>query len=217
MKYCLQDCRTLYLVLSKFFEQNFLDTRVNGSDSFSLPSLAFTNFRYKFLKDETFIPNIKGELYYFIKEGYTGGAVDVYKPYGKNIYRYDVNSLYPYIMSNNPMPVGNPTYIEGSSDTILSIIKDKNKFSFIEVEVNCPDNIKAPLLLHRVNNKTLAPTGSWKGVYTSIEILRALELGYKFKYIKGVYFNTEIIFKEYVEHYYEMKQNSDKKIGRAHV
>jgi len=40
-----------------------------------------------------------------LKKGYTGGAVDVYKPYGKYVYRYDVNSLYPYIMKEFPMPV----------------------------------------------------------------------------------------------------------------
>jgi len=43
-----------------------------------------------------------------IKQGYTGGSVDVYKPTGQHIYRYDVNSLYPYVMKSYPMPVGNP-------------------------------------------------------------------------------------------------------------
>ena len=47
-------------------------------------------------------------------------------------------------------------------------------------------------------------------VYTSMEINRAIDLGYKFKYYRCIYFNTETLFKEYVEHYYEMKQNSDK-------
>ena len=125
-----------------------------------------------------------GEIYHFIKQGYRGGAVDVYKPYGKNIYRYDVNSLYPYIMANNPMPVGNPTLLKGSHNTIEAIVNDKNvtkiKYilflgvSFVEIIVNCPDTISAPILLHILNSKTVAPTGSWKGVYTSMEINRAL-------------------------------------------
>ena len=115
-----------------------------------------------------------GEIYHFIKQGYRGGAVDVYKPYGKNIYRYDVNSLYPYIMANNPMPVGNPTLLKGSHNTIEAIVNDKDKVSFVETIVNCPDTISAPILLHILNSKTVAPTGSWKGVYTSMEINRAL-------------------------------------------
>ena len=54
------------------------------------------------------------------------------------------------------------------------------------------------------------------GVYTSIEILRAIDLGYKFKYYRCIYFNTEIIFNKYVEFYYRMKQNSDK-YSSAHI
>lgn len=59
------------------------------------------------------IPLLTGVLYDFIKLGYTGGAVDVYKPYGKNVHRYDVNSLYPSTMLNNLMPIGNPIYFDG--------------------------------------------------------------------------------------------------------
>lgn len=210
IKYCEQDCKALYQLLIKFYTQNFIDTRVNGSDSLSLPSLAFKNFRTNFLKTSSYIPKIKGEIYHFIKDGYYGGAVDVYKPYGRNIYRYDVNSLYPYIMKNNPMPVGNPILIEGNSSKIESIIKDLNKISFVEVEVTCPDTIKAPLLLHKINGKTIAPTGQWNGVYTSMEINRALELGYSFIYNKALYFDSEILFDKYVDFYYDMKKNSEK-------
>ena len=70
-------------------------------------------------------------MYEFIKDSYYGGAVDVYKPYGKNVYRYDVNSLYPYIMKNYPMPVGQPTIVDGDSSFIETIIKDKTKCSFV--------------------------------------------------------------------------------------
>jgi hypothetical protein len=31
----------------------------------------------------------------FIRRGYYRGHADTYKPYGENIYYYDVNSLYP--------------------------------------------------------------------------------------------------------------------------
>ena len=45
----------------------------------TLSSLAFAIFRSKFLKDSK-IPIIEGELFNKLKEAYTGGAVDVYKP-----------------------------------------------------------------------------------------------------------------------------------------
>ena len=52
-------------------------------------------------------------MYKNLKKAYTGGSVDVYKPYGEQVFRYDVNSLYPSVMKDNPMPVGYPTYFEG--------------------------------------------------------------------------------------------------------
>ena len=213
LKYCNQDVRTLYLVLEAFFKDNFEQTRVNASKCVSLPSLAMANFRTNFMKSEN-IPILMGEMYHFIKKSYSGGAVDVYKPYGKNIYRYDINSLYPYIMKNNPMPVGDPTYIEGDSIKIENLIKDKTKFSFVDVDVNCPTDLNIPLLLIRHKSekgyRSIAPVGSWNGVYTSIEINRALELGYSFKYNKAVYFQTDNIFKDYVDYYYNLKKNSAK-------
>jgi len=99
-------------------------------------------------------------MFNFFKEGYTGGAVDVYKPYGENVYRYDVNSLYPYIMDSTPMPIGNPTFFEGD---ILSML-DK-PFGIFEVEVTAPDNLNTPILQLRLKTKnggtrTIAPTGN---------------------------------------------------------
>ena len=209
-KYCHQDCKTLFDILELFFKQNFDITTVNGSKYPSLSSLAFANFRTKFLEDNIKIANIRGEVYTFIKQGYFGGAVDVYKPYGKKLYLYDVNSLYPYIMLNNKMPIGQPTLIDGNSKLIESILMNNNKFSFVEVDVYCPEDVKAPLLLHRLNTNTVAPTGTWTDIYSSIEIKRAIQLGYKFHYKKCVYFECDYIFTNYVKYYYHQKKNSDK-------
>jgi DNA polymerase elongation subunit (family B) len=84
----------------------------------TISSLAFKLFRSNYLQEldnnKIKIPTITGKIYDDIKKSYTGGAVDVYKPYGENIKVYDVKSLYPSVMLNNPMPVGNPTYFEGN-------------------------------------------------------------------------------------------------------
>lgn len=48
-----------------------------------------------------------------LKKSYTGGACDVYNCHGKDLYLYDANSLYPYVMQNFPVPVGNIAFFEG--------------------------------------------------------------------------------------------------------
>jgi hypothetical protein len=79
--------------------------------------LAFKLFRSNYLPvldSKIKIPTITGKIYEDIKKSYTGGAVDVYKPYGENVKVYDVKSLYPSVMLNKPMPIGNPIYFEGN-------------------------------------------------------------------------------------------------------
>lgn len=145
IKYCELDCIVLYRIIEKFNEKIFTTFRADILKYPTLSSLAFAIYRQKFL-GKAEIPIIDGEMFNFFKEGYTGGAVDVYKPYGEKVYRYDVNSLYPYVMDSSPMPVGNPTYFEG--DIISSLVSQTGKathpFGVFEVEVEAPENLNIP-------------------------------------------------------------------------
>lgn len=102
LKYCELDCILLYQIIDKFSDSIFKSFRIDILKYPTLSSLAFAIFRSNFLKDDTEIPLIHGEIYDFIKKSYTGGSVDVYKPTQTahsnsehKVYRYDVNSLYP--------------------------------------------------------------------------------------------------------------------------
>jgi hypothetical protein len=95
IQYCEQDCISLYEVIKVFSERTYKKFKVDIHKCPTLSSLSFKIYRSNFLKDEYKIPLITGRIYEFIKQSYMGGGVDVYKPYGENIYVYDVNSLYP--------------------------------------------------------------------------------------------------------------------------
>lgn len=200
-KYCELDCIVLYRVIKEFNDKIFTTFRVNILKYPTLSSLAFGIYRYKFL-GKAEIPIIDGEMFNFFKEGYTGGAVDVYKPYGEEIYRYDVNSLYPHIMDSTPLPVGNPTYFEGDITLESSGSLTNKPFGIFEVEVTAPDYLNTPILQLRLKTqnggtRTVAPTGNWTGVYFSEEIYNAMKYGYKFKIIRGYTFKQDYIFSEY--------------------
>ena len=208
-KYCERDVETLYQVIMKFSESVFSMFRVNVLNYPTISSLSFAIFRTIYLKDSK-LPILTGELYNFIRKAYTGGAVDVFKPYARHVYRYDVNSLYPFIMKGFEMPVGNATYIEGD----FSIL-DKNKVYFVEAEVKTPKNLNNPLLQTRIKNKlgeqfTASPLGSWTGVHTSAEIKAAKALGYKFKFLRAVSFDKAKVFSEFVDFFFNLKQNSER-------
>jgi DNA polymerase type B, organellar and viral len=216
IRYCEQDVVTLYQILQKFQKKIFTLFRLDILKYPTLPSLAFAIYRSKFMGNAK-IPLIDGNLFNQLKKGYTGGSVDVYKPYGENIYRYDVNSLYPYVMREYPMPVGNPTLFEGD----ISIISEGNgynlinrPFGFFEVEITAPENLGVPLLQTRIKTfggtRTIAPLGTWTGTYFSEEIYNAMSYGYKFKILRGYLFDKGYIFKDYVDYLYNLKVNSEK-------
>jgi hypothetical protein len=126
----------------------------------TLPSLAFAIFRSNFRTKEN-IPQLSGKIAKDIKNSYSGGAVDVYIPQNKKgiiLYAYDVNSLYPYIMSSQLMPIGFPRYFEGNIRAI-----DPDAFGFFYCNIIAPDSIKHPVIQTHVktNNgiRTMAPIG----------------------------------------------------------
>nr|YP_010455101.1 hypothetical protein NYK79_mgp47 [Porodaedalea mongolica]UUA03943.1 hypothetical protein [Porodaedalea mongolica]WCF76703.1 hypothetical protein [Porodaedalea mongolica] len=165
-------------------------------------------YRTKFIKNDYNLPIIIGDTYFDIKKSYTGGSVDMFKPYGENVYEYDVNSLYPSAMKFNPMPTGTPTFFEGDI-TLL----EPNAFGFFEVEVTAPNYLHVPILQTKVQTekggtRTISPIGSWTGWYFSEEINNAKRYGYKFQIIKGYLFEKSFIFSEYVDYFYNLKQNS---------
>jgi hypothetical protein len=110
---------------------------------------------------ENSIPQISGKIADDIRQGYTGGSVDMYipkPPKGVKIKCLDVNSLYPSRMKDCLMPVGNAIYFEGDIRAI-----DKDAFGFFYCEIIAPDNIKHPIIQTRVKTKsgirTISPIG----------------------------------------------------------
>lgn len=153
IKYCNIDCISLYQILSKFNRLIFNNFKINIIKYPTLSSLAFGIFRTHFLvkkedvkKDTKGNPIItpspkgihmlSGKIAENIRIGYTGGAVDMFIPIAagrKDIYAYDVNSLYPFVMREYPYPIGTPTYFIGN---ILKL--DPNAFGFFYCKIQAP-------------------------------------------------------------------------------
>ena len=86
--------------------------------------------------DTNKIPIISGKEYNMIAQGYYGGLVDVYRPYGENLYYYDVNSLYPTAMVRD-MPCGIPVFTNDKASLNLDTF-----FGFCYAEIIAPDIVE---------------------------------------------------------------------------
>jgi DNA polymerase elongation subunit (family B) len=211
LKYCIIDCVSLYQILVKFNKLIYQRFHLNIQDYPTLPSLAFSIFRSNSLKKEE-IHQLSGDIDRDIRLGYTGGSVDMYIPYGENIYGYDINSLYPSVMSDFKFPIGTPTYFEGD------ILKtEPNAFGFFYVNIITPESMLHPILQihHKTNDgvRTISPLGNFSGWFSpkgSEELYNAQKYGYTFEILRGYTFEKDYIFKDYVNDLYNLRLTYDK-------
>jgi hypothetical protein len=120
VKYCIQDCRLVTLLVENLF--NFLKdflSKINNEDAKNSfdpyqPTVSLLSLKlWKCIGDWKSI--IEGlteiELFQKIKESYKGGMCLPIKKYfvkgefGKCLYHYDINSSYPYIMRYISIPI----------------------------------------------------------------------------------------------------------------
>lgn len=81
LNYNMIDCIALYEILIKFNDIIFDKFSLNVFNYPTLPSLAFAIYRSSFMNDYK-IPKIGGKMLHDIRKSYTGGATDMYIPYG---------------------------------------------------------------------------------------------------------------------------------------
>jgi DNA polymerase type B, organellar and viral len=128
----------------------------------TLPALAFAIYRSKYMPKNT-IPKILGSHHYTLKKAYYGGITEAYKPYGRSIKSYDVNSLYPSVMHDCEMPVGIPTYFLGDISYTRCITITNIPYGLFRVKVKAPLDIKCPPLPFkfktREGKRTIFPVG----------------------------------------------------------
>ena len=68
IKYCIQDCVSLYQIIQKFNSLIYDSYQLNINNYPTLPSLAFGIYRSNYLKDFK-IPLIKGQIFHDIRKG----------------------------------------------------------------------------------------------------------------------------------------------------
>uniref|UniRef100_A0A896YSL2 DNA polymerase n=1 Tax=Coniophora olivacea TaxID=85977 RepID=A0A896YSL2_9AGAM len=159
---------------------------------------------------ENTIPITQRGVFNFMRRSFTGGSTEMYKPnaIGKELYCYDVNSLYPAVMANNLYPTGNIYQFEGD----ISIIKDK--YWIGEAKVESKSDLYQPYLQihHQTKSgmRTVAPNGSFDMVIHSSEYENALK-DYNITITKGYLFESQTdIFSTYVSYMYSLRQKYSK-------
>lgn len=127
IEYCLQDSRILAYAMKKEYEA--------GHTGMTLSSDAFNDVKntiggYKGWRKN--MPELLDSVDAFVRKAYKGGWVYCNPKYQnkelENVTVYDVNSLYPWVMHDCPLPVG-PAYVgHKPHGRMLSVMKFKAEF-----------------------------------------------------------------------------------------
>lgn len=200
-EYVLSDCILLYNVLKEAEKSNFnYDLK-----KLTFPSIAFSNWKKKFVDKEIF-ENMSINKRYdeWFRGAYYGGRTEVFKRHGENIHYYDVNSMYPYCMKTKPYPLGHP---------VPTKIYKKGKLGVYDVTIFVPNvNIPPIPIRRKKDHKIIFPTGTFRTKITSVELEALFNIGGKIKIIHDGYFFNEHChpFSKYVDYYYTIKLENAK-------
>ena len=207
IEYLKNDVTIMAKALTIMFTQNLTKMTI-GSNALGQYKEMNQNFRLYF-------PVLPYDIDAQIRESYKGGFTYL-NPYykGKEVKQgsvYDANSLYPSIMYNENLPIGEPLYFEGCYEldrlyplyvqkltcafrlkpTKIPSIQIKNNMSFLPNEyIETSDD---ELITLTLTNIDLALFFEQYDVYDIV-----YHGGWKFKQLKG-------LFKQYIDKYTEMK------------
>ena len=191
-----------------------------GINGVTMSSSAYKNWRKDkyFLCKNQFIKDENDEINEIVRKSYRGGITKVNKKYEgvelEDVISFDVNSLYPSVMYDNPMPIG----MGKIYNSIKECIED-NRFLYIVVVVITKCKVKKGF--HSFIGDTSGFTYSRKYNYSdelTNKILYLWDKEYELfkKIYEGNYLVSKVVgykkanyvFKDYIDRWYAVKENA---------
>jgi hypothetical protein len=164
IEYCIRDCEIIFTALLKIFEYV-------GCIKLTLSSLSLYNFRNKFLVENVIFSELVDEFY----ESYYGGRTEAFKLGKTDSKVYDVNSLYPFVMSYMKFP---------DVRTLKKLVKIDVKYLHYLLKYN--EGCAKVTIKHKETyfgylpfkgDKLLFPVGTFTGCYNFNELRFAIKAG----------------------------------------
>lgn len=224
--YLKRDCEALYEALAQF--QSLLTDKLQGEMGITAPSSAMKLYRRKYMghgKTPAMIPQHRhfkecgdrggacdGCMHAWIRRGYYGGRVEVYRPRGEGVSYYDINSSYPRAMLED-MPGGEVRQYGGKKREEAFRTYEKSAVGFVECTVDIPDTCYLPPLPHRDERtgKLLFPVGRFTGVWPWAELKLLFDplVGGNIVHVhRSVWYERKNLFFDFVKELYAYRDKS---------
>lgn len=205
LSYVYKDVQIVAMAL-KYFKDKGFNKMTIGSNSY--------NKYVEETKYKNIFPHIDDQWLIDYRKAYRGGRSQVNPKYANvvlnNVKRYDLNSMYPYIMAYKPMPYGAP---------IKSDKPGRYKFELYKVEImftlkrgHLPSLLKKGSLYDLMGDTYYENTDGIEIIYISNIDLELVYKHYNVKYIKYIeiygFYTSDFIFRDFILKYYTLKNQN---------
>lgn len=206
LHYVFNDVRIVAMAL-KFF-------RDAGHYRMTIGSNAYHSFIDNFLPSTAMFPRLPTELLEEWRTAYRGGRTQVNPKYARqilhNVNRFDINSMYPSIMADKPLPYGKPIETDKPGKYRFELYKILTHFKLKDGHL--PTLLKNGTLFSKVGETYWVETPSPVELYISsidLDLLKKHYQIYLLKYEKIWGFKTtRYLFKPWVLEYYNKKSTT---------
>lgn len=138
---------------------------------------------------------------------YHGGRVEVFRNDKAYTKKYDVNSMYPYVMQKYEYPVGLEGFYLYPTKRFFEMQIEKGLGFIADCNFNIPENVHVPSIpLNRQgDNKLIFPVGKFRAIACQPEI----NMDYVTSINSVEFYYMGKIFEDFIKKYYPLKQTSE--------
>ena len=213
-KYCMQDVIALGEVVKGYID--YISVNQLGGHKLTIAAQAMAAFQTRFLPpDAKLLIHDREELLDMEMKSYRGGRTEAFTlGTVTDVYKLDVNSMYPYIMHGYPVSTRplSRSPVEATVADMEEAIKD-GKHVLAEVTLNM---VEPAIGIRR--DKLLFPTGRFCATLTHPELewlTMHREAGEVLQVHSMAVYEAENVFRDYVDYFYAEKLKADEEGNEA--
>ena len=202
-EYCFVDVDILKSFVIEYVK--FIMSHNLGSFKVTLASQSLTAFRTQFMYNPPYIHNDNRAIQ-LERKAYHGGRVECFRlgiQEKRNWFYVDVNSMYPFVMLGDDLPI---QYLGYSENVNFREFKIRlMKYYLIADVLISTDEPVYPILK---NDKLIFPIGKFRTTLNHHELVYAYEHGHIKKIYSSAQYKMGSIFDRYVNFFYDIKVTS---------
>jgi len=215
--YCKRDVEIVREYMLKWI--SFLRDNDLGAYRPTLAGQCLMAYRHKFIEQPIWVHNIP-HISALERRSYKGGRNEAFfiGEIPDKVYKLDVNSFHPFIMSSLPLPYRLKRAGRHIDPITIDGYLDAGDVAILDCNISVPQEARCICVREPVEGKTersIFPIGTYNATITSPEYQQLLRYGGKVNYIDSyAIYAADILFKKYMDFFYtnrlRFKDSGDK-------